>query len=56
MERFVRGLRVDQRGSTIIEYGLIVGLVAVVLCVGLGTFSDKAIDMYAYVQNKVDVF
>ncbi|MFW2829730.1 Flp family type IVb pilin [Sphingomonas sp. ID0503] len=46
MERFVRNLRVDEKGVTLVEYGLIVSLMCSIFILGLGTFGDQVVDIY----------
>jgi pilus assembly protein Flp/PilA len=41
----------DQSGVTAIEYGLLIGLIAVVMIVGLGDFSNQLVNIYLIVNN-----
>lgn len=43
----------DRSGATAIEYGLIVGLVAVVLLAGLGNTSNSVAAMFNNVMERV---
>ncbi len=41
----------DQTGATVVEYGLIIGLIAAVIVAGLGDFSDQLTNTYLIVTN-----
>ncbi|KQM98140.1 MULTISPECIES: Flp family type IVb pilin [unclassified Sphingomonas] len=51
--RFARKLWRDRRGGTAIEYGMILGLVVVVLIVSLKLLAGTTTDMWAHVSEKV---
>ncbi len=44
----------DESGVTAIEYGLIAGLMAAVLVVVLGVFSDKLKDLFDAISGKLE--
>ncbi len=49
----VRRLIGCQSGATAVEYGLIAGLIFLVIVVAVGTMSDKMTNMYNTVSNAV---
>ncbi len=51
--RFARILWRDRRGGTAIEYGMILGLVVVVLIVSLKLLAGTTTDMWTNVSDKV---
>lgn len=53
MFRFLARLGRDARGSTAIEYGLILALVFLALVGGVSTFSQTAIGMWNRVSNTI---
>lgn len=44
----------DEEGITALEYGLIAGLVAVALVVGVGAFTGSLKDMFNALKTKLD--
>jgi pilus assembly protein Flp/PilA len=44
----------DEEGITALEYGLIAGLVAVALVVGVGAFTGSLKDMFNALKAKLD--
>lgn len=52
MRRF-RELARDQKGGTLIEYGLILALIFVVMIAGLHAFAIQAVGTINYVKNQV---
>ena len=47
---FTRLLR-DESAATVVEYGLLIGLLSVVIIVGLQGFSDQIINTWTIVQT-----
>jgi len=50
----LKGLTRNRKGATAIEYGLIAGLVAVALIVGLTTLGTSLDDLFTDVADTVD--
>lgn len=44
----------DDSGATAIEYGLIAGLIAVVLIVAIGLAGDSLDGMFTYIAGELD--
>lgn len=44
----------DESGATAVEYGLIVAIMAALLFVVLGGFSDKLRDLFDAISDKLD--
>ncbi|TEA80190.1 Flp family type IVb pilin [Allopusillimonas ginsengisoli] len=44
----------DEEGATAIEYGLIAGLMAVVVIAGLALVSDGLDDLFTAIQTKLE--
>jgi pilus assembly protein Flp/PilA len=55
VERFIRRILKDTRGATIIEYSLLIAFIAGALIVGLGNFTARALSMYSFIENKIDI-
>lgn len=51
--RIIGKLTSDQRGSTVIEYGLICGLIVIAIMVSVQLFAAKAVNKLNYVANEV---
>jgi Flp pilus assembly pilin Flp len=51
--RRVRDLLRDDRGGTLIEYGLILALIFCVMMVAVHMLADQTIGMYSDIKNKV---
>jgi pilus assembly protein Flp/PilA len=51
--RRILDLAHDQKGSTLVEYGLILALIFVVMMVGLRTFATQAIGTLNHVRTAV---
>ncbi len=49
----LRCLASNNRGATAVEYGLILGLVVIVMLVALSNVADATIGKWNYVANKV---
>lgn len=43
----------DARGATAVEYGLICGLIFLVIATALHTFADRTQAMYTFIGTKV---
>jgi pilus assembly protein Flp/PilA len=54
MKKTIKALWKDESGVTAIEYGLIAGLMAAVLVVVLGVFSDKLKDLFDAISGKLE--
>jgi pilus assembly protein Flp/PilA len=52
--RIIGRLSSDQRGGTVIEYGLICGLIVLAIMVSLQLFAGRAIDKLNFVANEVN--
>ena len=50
----LRKLRVDARGATAIEYGLIVALIAIAMVSGLESLGGGTNGMWGKLSNKVE--
>jgi pilus assembly protein Flp/PilA len=50
MFRFWRKLRNDESGATAIEYGLIAGLISVVIVTALELVNSTMIDVFDYIS------
>jgi pilus assembly protein Flp/PilA len=50
MFRFWRKLRTDETGATAIEYGLIAGLISVVIITALELVNSTMIDVFDYIS------
>lgn len=46
-------IRHDQSGATLIEYALILALIALGMIVGFGNFTDAAAALWEYVRTNV---
>jgi pilus assembly protein Flp/PilA len=51
--RFLRGLRSEEVGATAIEYGLIAGLVSVVIIGALRLVNSQMIGVYDYISSNL---
>jgi pilus assembly protein Flp/PilA len=54
MFRFFRKLRRDQSGATAIEYGLIVGLVSMVIVTTITLVGDKLSSVFDHIGTTLD--
>ena len=52
--RTFRRLRSDKRGATAIEYGLLAGLIAMAMIVGLNSLGGGANGMWGILSTKID--
>jgi pilus assembly protein Flp/PilA len=52
--RWIKLFAVNERGGTLIEYGLIVALIVIVIVGSLNTFANKSIGMWNNVASKVN--
>lgn len=43
-----------RQGATAVEYGLIVGIICMVMIVGFGIFTNSLSDMFGLIQSKVE--
>jgi pilus assembly protein Flp/PilA len=41
----------DRAGVTVIEYGLLIGLISIIIVVGLSNFSNQLVNTYLIVTN-----
>ena len=46
-------LRLDQRGATAVEYGLIAALIVITMTAGLGTLGGGAQGMWTMISTRV---
>ena len=51
MRSFCQRLLRDRAGVTVIEYGLLIGLISIIIVVGLSNFSNQLINTYLIVTN-----
>jgi pilus assembly protein Flp/PilA len=51
--RRIRELARDQKGGTLIEYGLILALIFVAMMVAVQTLATKAVGTLNYVKNEI---
>jgi len=54
MLRFFRKLRKDENGATAIEYGLIAGLISVVIITAVTIAGSRLNDVFSYIGNSLD--
>lgn len=54
MTALIRRFLVDEDGATAIEYGLICGLIFLVILSAVTLFADQATAMYDYVSTTID--
>jgi pilus assembly protein Flp/PilA len=52
--RWIKLFAANQRGATLIEYGLIVSLIVIAIIASLGAFAGKSISMWSNVASKVN--
>jgi pilus assembly protein Flp/PilA len=48
---FCQRLLRDKAGVTVIEYGLLIGLISIIIVVGLSNFSNQLVNTYLIVTN-----
>ncbi len=48
---WIRNLLVDEEGQDLVEYALIIGLVAIALVVGLGVLANGIDDIFTDISN-----
>ena len=51
MRSFWQRLLRDRAGVTVIEYGLLIGLISIIIVVGLSNFSNQLVNTYLIVTN-----
>lgn len=51
MRSFCQRLLRDKAGVTVIEYGLLIGLISIIIVVGLSNFSNQLVNTYLIVTN-----
>ena len=51
--RRIRELARDQKGGTLIEYGLVLALIFVVMMVALQTLATRVVGTFNYVKDQV---
>ena len=51
VQTFGKRLLRDQSGVTVIEYGLLIGLISAIIVVGLSNFSNQLINTYLIVTT-----
>jgi pilus assembly protein Flp/PilA len=54
MTALTRRFLADETGATAIEYGLICGLIFLVIVSAVTLFSDRATAIFAYVSSTID--
>jgi pilus assembly protein Flp/PilA len=54
MLRFFRKLRKDENGATAIEYGLIAGLISVVIITAVTLVGSKLEGVFTYIGSTLD--
>jgi pilus assembly protein Flp/PilA len=52
--RWIKRFAVNERGGTLIEYGLIVALIVIAIMGSLQAFASKSIGMWNNVASKVN--
>jgi pilus assembly protein Flp/PilA len=52
--RFLKKLRNDEDGATAVEYGLIAGLISVVIITALQAVNSSMINTYDYISSSID--
>lgn len=52
--KFLKRFRSDEKGATAIEYGLLVGLIAISLMIGIGAVYDAIDKMFSRVHTVVE--
>ena len=52
MTTFLRTIKDDTSGATVVEYGLIVGLIVVTMLVSMQLVADETLEMWTHVQDK----
>lgn len=50
----IKKLLSDQRGTTVIEYGLIAGLIVIAIVGGMSGFANEANQMWGKVQTELE--
>jgi pilus assembly protein Flp/PilA len=53
MSALIRRFLADQRGATAIEYGLICGLIFLVIITAVTLFSSRATAMFEYISSTI---
>lgn len=51
--RFLQELRNDEDGATAIEYGLIAGLISVVIITALNVVNSTMINVFDYISSSI---
>ena len=51
MRSFCQRLLRDKAGVTVIEYGLLIGLISIIIVVGLSNVSNQLVNTYLIVTN-----
>jgi pilus assembly protein Flp/PilA len=54
MLRFVRRLRKDENGATAIEYGLVAGLISIVIITTVTMVGSKLENVFNYIGSTLD--
>jgi pilus assembly protein Flp/PilA len=54
MLRFLEKLRRDEVGATAIEYGLIAGLVSILIVGALNTINSEMTEIFEYISSNID--
>lgn len=53
MLKLLRALKIDRKGATAVEYGLIVSLIVVAIIASVNGVADGTIDMWEHVETVV---
>ncbi|WP_082385012.1 Flp family type IVb pilin [Brevundimonas sp. AAP58] len=53
MTALIRRFLADERGATAIEYGLICGLIFLVIITAVTLFASRATDMFDYISSTI---
>jgi len=54
MGSLIRRFLADERGATVIEYGLIVALIFLVIVTAVTLFSDRATAIFTHISTTID--
>lgn len=54
LKAILRGLLLDRRGATAVEYGIIAALISMAMISGFGVFSGAISNMFNMLAGKID--
>ncbi|RWX74365.1 Flp family type IVb pilin [Neorhizobium lilium] len=52
--RLLQSFLRDTQGATAVEYGLVLGLICMVMIVAFGTLTNTLTDLFGLIQSKLD--